>query len=152
MNLLHEIGSHLTGLEQLKVMMTKDLRPGIGETLDIRLIEVEEGRVVLEATPDVHLYNPIGTVHGGFAATMLDFACGYAVLSKLTPGMSHSTLEVKVAYHKAITKDTGPVRAEGTIVTMGRQAAFTDARLVDVDGRLYASATSSLLVMHPTYR
>jgi acyl-coenzyme A thioesterase PaaI-like protein len=55
-----------------------------------------------------------------------------------------------VAYHKAITKDTGPVRAEGTIVTMGRRAVFTDARLVDVHGRLYASATSSLLVMHPT--
>jgi uncharacterized protein (TIGR00369 family) len=150
MNLLHEIGSHLTGLEQLKVMMTKDLRPGIGETLDIRLIEVEEGRVVLEATPDLHLYNPIGTVHGGFAATMLDFACGYSVLSKLTPGMSFSTLELKVAYHKAITKDTGPIRVEGTIVTMGRWAVFTDARLVDVHGRLYASATSSLLVMHPT--
>ena len=150
MNLLHEIGSHLTGLEQLKVMMAKDLRPGIGETLDIRLVEVEEGRVVLEAMPDVHLYNPIGTVHGGFAATMLDFACGYAVLSKLTPGMSFSTLELKMAYHKAITKDTGPVRAEGTIVTMGGQAAFTEAKLVDVDDRLYASATSSLLVMDPT--
>ena len=150
MNLLHEIGSHLTGLEQLKVMITNDLRPGIGETLDIRLMEVEEGRVVLEATPDLHLYNPIGTVHGGFAATMLDFACGYAVLSGLTPGMCFSTLELKVAYHKAITKDTGPVRAEGTIVTMGRRAAFTDARLVDEHGCLYASATSSLLVMHPT--
>ena len=150
MNLLHEIGNHLTGLEQLKIMMTNDLRPGIGKTLDIRLIEVEEGRVVLEATPDVHLYNPIGTVHGGFAATMLDFACGYAVLSKLTPGMGFSTLELKVAYHKAITKDTGPIRAEGTIVTMGRRAAFTDARLVDVHGCLYASATSSLLVINPT--
>jgi uncharacterized protein (TIGR00369 family) len=109
-----------------------------------------KARVVLEATPDKHLYNPIGTVHGGFAATMLDFACGYAVLSKLTPGMGFSTLEVKVAYHRAMTKDTGPVRAEGTIVTMGSRAAFTDARLVDVHGRLYASATSSLLVVNPT--
>jgi uncharacterized protein (TIGR00369 family) len=81
---------------------------------------------------------------------MLNFACGYAVLFKLTPGMSFSTLELKMAYHKAITKDTGPVRAEGTIFTMGRQAAFTDARLEDVQGRLYASATSSLLVTHPT--
>src|SRR3712207_1785978 len=150
MNLLNEIGGHLTGLEQLKVMMRDDLRPGIGETLDIRLIEAEEGRVVLEATPDLHLFNPIGTVHGGFAATMLDFAYGYAVLSKLRPGMRFSTLELKVAYHRAVTKDTGPVRAEGTIVTMGRRAAFTDARLVDAHGRLYASATSSLLVMHPT--
>jgi acyl-coenzyme A thioesterase PaaI-like protein len=82
---------------------------------------------------------------------MLDFAYGYAVLSRLTPGMRFSTLELKVAYHKAITKDSGPVRAEGTIVTMGRRAAFTDARLVDVHGCQYASATSSLLVMHPTY-
>src|SRR5215208_3689607 len=113
MNLLHEIGSHLTGLAQLKVMMTNDLRPGIGKTLDIRLIEVEEGRVVLEATPDVHLYNPIGTVHGGFAAPMLDFACGYAVLSKLTSGMGFSTLELKVAYHKAISKDTAPFAQRG---------------------------------------
>ena len=150
MNLLDEIGSDLTGLEQLQVMMTEDRRPGIGETLDIRLVEVEEGRVLLEATPDVHLYNPIGTVHGSFAATMLDFACGYAVLSKLIPGMNFATLELKMAYHKAITKDTGPVRAEGTIVTMGGQAAFTEARLVDVDDRLYASATSSHLVINPT--
>ena len=150
MNLLQEIGSDLTGLEQLKVMMTEDRRPGLGETLGIRLIEGDEGRVVLEATPDVRHYNPLGTVHGGFAATMLDFACGYAVLSKMTPGMSFATLELKMAYHKPITKDTGPVRAEGTIVTMGGQAAFTEARLVDVDDRLYASATSSLLVMDPT--
>src|SRR5919112_1405560 len=113
MNLLHEIGSHLTGLEQLKVMMTNDLRPGIGETLDIRLIEVEEGRVVLEATPDVHLYNPIGTVHGGFAATMLDFACGYTVLSKLTPGMSFSTLELKMAYHKPSPRTPAPFVQRG---------------------------------------
>ena len=113
MNLLHEIGSHLTGLEQLQVIMTKDLRPGIGETLGIRLIEVEEGRVVLEATPDVHLYNPIGTVHGGFAATMLDFACGYAVLSKLTPGMSFSTLELKMAYHKPSPRTPAPFVQRG---------------------------------------
>jgi acyl-coenzyme A thioesterase PaaI-like protein len=93
MNLLHEIGSHLSGLEQLKVMMTNDLCPGIGKTLDIRLIEAEEGRVVLGATPDVHLYNPIGTLHGGFGATMLDFACGYALLSKLTPGMGFRYLK-----------------------------------------------------------
>lgn len=147
MNLLHEIGPHLTGLEQLKAMLETDRRPGIGETLDIRLIEVEDGRVVFEATPDIHLYNPLGTVHGGFAATMLDFACGYAVLSKMVPGQSFSTLEIKVAYHKAMTKETGPVRAEGKIVTFGRRAAYTEARLTDRDGKLYASATSSLIVL-----
>jgi uncharacterized protein (TIGR00369 family) len=147
MNLLHEIGAHLSGLEQLRVMMESDRRPGIGETLDIRLIEVDDGRVVFEATPDIHVYNPLGTVHGGFAATMLDFACGYAVLSKMLPGQSFSTLEIKVAYHKPMTKDTGPVRAEGKIITFGRRAAFTEATLTDLDGRLYASATSSLIVL-----
>ena len=147
MNLLHEIGAHLSGLEQLRVMMESDRRPGIGETLTIRLIEVDDGRVVFEATPDIHVYNPLGTVHGGFAATMLDFACGYAVLSKMLPGQNFSTLEIKVAYHKPMTKDTGPVRAEGKIITFGRRAAFTEATLIDLDGRLYASATSSLIVL-----
>ncbi|WP_323030686.1 PaaI family thioesterase [Brachymonas denitrificans] len=147
MNLLHEIGPHLTGLEQLKAMLEADRRPGIGETLDIRLTEAEDGRVVFEATPDIHLYNPLGTVHGGFAATMLDFACGYAVLSKMVPGQSFSTLEIKVAYHKAMTRDTGLVRAEGKIVTFGRRAAYTEAKLTDLSGKLYASATSSLIVL-----
>lgn len=147
MNLLHEIGPNLSGLEQLKAMLDADRRPGIGETLDIRLIEVDDGRVVFDARPDVHLYNPLGTVHGGFAATMLDFACGYAVLSKMEPGQSFSTLELKVAYHRAMTKDTGPIRAEGKIVNIGRRAAFTEARLTDLDGKLYASATSSLIVL-----
>lgn len=147
MNLLHEIGPHLSGLEQLKAMLAADRRPGIGETLDIRLVKVEDGRAVLEATPGVHLYNPVGTVHGGFAATMLDFACAYVVLSKQQSGQDFSTLELKVAYHKAMTKDTGLVRAEGEIVTFGRRVAFTEARLTGQDGKLYASATSSLIVM-----
>ncbi|WP_215735531.1 PaaI family thioesterase [Geobacter grbiciae] len=144
---MNEIGPHLAGIDQLRTMMEADRRPGIGETLDIRLIEVDDGRVMFEATPDVHLYNPLGTVHGGFAATMLDFACGYAVLSKMVPGQAFTTLELKVAYHKAMTKDTGTVRAEGRIVTFGRRAAFTEARLTDMAGKLYASATSSLLVI-----
>lgn len=147
MNLLHEIGPQLSGLEQLQVMLETDRRPGIGDTLDIRLVEAGDGQVVFEAVPDLHLYNPIGSVHGGFAATMLDFACGYAVLSKMVPGKTFSTLELKVSYHRPMTKDTGPVRAEGRIVSIGRRAAFSEARLVGEDGRLYASATSSLLVM-----
>lgn len=147
MNLLKEIGPHLSGLDLLKSMLETDRRPGIGETLDIRLAEVDDGRVVFEAIPDVHLYNPIGTVHGGFAATMLDFACGYAVLSKTVPGQTFTTLEIKVAYHKPMTKDTGPVRAEGKVITFGRRVAFTEARLTDNDGTLYASANSSLIVM-----
>lgn len=148
MHLLNEIGPHLAGIDQLRTMIEADRRPGMGETLGIRLISADEGRVTLEATPDVHLYNPLGTIHGGFAATMLDFACGYAVLSKMAPGQAFTTLELKVAYHRVMTKNTGPVRAEGSIVTIGRRTAFTEARLVDATGKLYASATSSLLVFN----
>ncbi len=78
---------------------------------------------------------------------MLDFACGYAVLSKMVPGQSFSTLEIKVAYHRAMTKETGLVRAEGKIITFGRRAAYSEARLTDLEGKLYASATSSLIVL-----
>ena len=99
--------------------------------------------------PDARTYNPIGTVHGGYAATLLDSACGIATHSMLSPGQSYTTLELKVAYHRAMTADTGPVRAEGTILSFGRRVAFAEARITDAAGRLLASATSTLLVMTP---
>lgn len=147
MNLREEIGINLSGLEQLRVMMEANRQPGMAETLNIYLVEVEEGRVVCESTPGVHVYNPVGTVHGGFAATMLDYVCGYAVLSKMGPGQTCATLEIKVSYHRAMTHTTGPVRAEGQILTIGRRTAFTEAKLTDAAGKLYASATSTLLIM-----
>ena len=138
-----------TGLEQMRVLLNKGKRPGIAQSLDFTLVEIEEGRAVFEGTPGLHAYNPIGTVHGGYAATLLDSACGCAVHSKLAPGQAYTTLELKVAYHRALKADTGKVRAEGHVVSMGRRAAFAEARLVDADGKLYASATSSLLVITP---
>ena len=136
----------LTGVEQLRALVRSGFVAGIGRSLDFRLTQIEEGRVVFEATPGPHAYNPIGTVHGGYAATLLDSACGCAVHSKLTATQAYTTLELKVAYHKAMTEHTGLVRAEGWVVTMGRRAAFAEARIVDAGGRLYASATSTLLV------
>lgn len=149
MNLFAEIGIHLSGLERLRTMMEGGRLTGIEQTLGFRLIEVEDGRVVVEGTPGLHVYNPFGVVHGGYAASILDNACGYAAQSKMAPGQTCTTLELKVAYHKAMTKETGPVRAEGKIVSIGRRAAFTEARLTDVAGKLYASATSSLIVISP---
>jgi len=143
-----EMGENLTGLEQLQALMARDRRvPGIGQALDFYLIEVAEGRAVFEGKPGLHAYNPIGTVHGGYAATLLDSACGCAVHSLLTADQTYTTLELKVAFHKAMTKDTGLVRAEGKVLSMGRRAAFSEAKLTDAEGRLYASATSTLLVM-----
>jgi uncharacterized protein (TIGR00369 family) len=147
MNLLREIGPDLSGIEQLRIMRETAKRPGMAETLDIRLVEVDEGRAVFEATPGIHVYNPLGVAHGGFAATVLDFACGYAVLSKLRAGQGFTTLEIKIAYHRAMTSDTGVIRCEGKVVQMGRRAAFTEARLTNTNGDLLASATSSLLIM-----
>ena len=137
----------LSGLEQLQALMASGRRPGIADSLDFALTEVEAGRAVFEGTPGQHAYNPIGMVHGGYAATLLDSACGCAVHANLKAGQSYTTLELKVAYHKALTSQTGALRAEGRVLTMGRRVAFAEARLVDGNGRLYASATSTLLVI-----
>ncbi len=138
-----------SGLEQLRALMASGRRPGIGASLDFNLVEVAEGHAVFEGVPGLHAYNPIGTVHGGYAATLLDSACGCAVHSTLTPEQRYTTLELKVAYHKAITTETGCLRAVGRVVSIGRRAAFAEATLVDAEGRLYATATSTLLVMTP---
>ena len=137
----------LSGLDQLRALITAGRRPPIAETLDFALTEIEQGRAVFTGTPGPHAYNPIGSIHGGYAAALLDSACGCAVHSKLAPGWSYTTLELKIAYHRAMTAETGPVRAEGIVLSFGRRAAFAEAKLTDAAGKLYASATSTLLVM-----
>ena len=142
-------GPQLTGLEQVRAMAGEGRRAPIGQLMSFRLIEVEEGRAVFEGQPGEEVYNPMGTVHGGYAATLLDSACGIAVHSRLAAGQAYTTLELKVSYHKAMTAETGLVRAEGKVLSFGRRVAFAEARLTDAEGRLLASATSSLLVMTP---
>jgi uncharacterized protein (TIGR00369 family) len=137
----------LSGIDQLRGMIADGNQPSIGRTLDFALVEVEEGRAVFEGNPDDRVYNPIGSVHGGYAATLLDSACGVAVHSKLVPGQAYTTLELKVSYLRGMTVDTGVVRAEGVVVSMGRRVAFAEAKLTDASGRLLATATSTLLVM-----
>ncbi len=140
---------HLSGLEQMRALMGAADRPGIGRTMGFELVEIDEGLAVFEGTPDEAVYNPIGTVHGGYAATLLDSCCGCAVHTRLAAGQGYTTLELKVAYHKAMTSGTGPVRAEGRVLSFGRRAAFAEGRLLDGAGRLLASATSTLLVLTP---
>ncbi|MDR3510447.1 MAG: PaaI family thioesterase [Caulobacteraceae bacterium] len=137
----------LSGLEQLRAALGEGAEPkGIGHTVGFRMVELQEGRVVFEGVPGRHVYNPIGTVHGGYAATLLDSAVGCAVHSRLGPDQGYTTLELKVAYHRAMTEDTGPVRAEGRVVSLGRRTGFAEGRITDASGRLYATATSTLLV------
>lgn len=146
MSLVDDVASGLSGLAQLHALMASGRRPGIAESLDFELTEVGDGIAVFTGRPGPHAYNPIGTVHGGWFASLLDSACGCAVHSKLAPNQGYTTLELKVAYHRAITTETGPVRAESRVISFGRRAAFSEARLIDQAGRLYASATSTLLV------
>lgn len=149
MDMTAEIGLHLSGLEQLRALLGGGRRAGIAESLDFRAVAFEPGFAAFEGVPGLHAYNPIGMVHGGYAATLLDSACGCAVQTKLEPGWRYTTLEIKVAYHRPITAESGVVRAEGRVLSMGRRAAFAEATVKDAEGRLLASATSSLLVMAP---
>jgi len=146
MSMLTEIGQDLDGLEQLRAFIASGKRPGIGDSLDFDLVDVAAGFAAFEGTPGPHAYNPMGIVHGGYFATLLDSACGCAVHSRLTAQQAYTSLELKIAFHKAMTRDTGRVRAEGRVRSIGRRVAFAEASLLDADGRLYGSATSTLLV------
>ena len=138
----------MTGLEQMRALASGDLPyRGIGHTLGFRIDEVDTGRVVFAGTPGPEVYNPLGQVHGGYAATLLDSACGCAVHTRLAPGQGYTTLEIKVAYHRGMSADTGEVKAEGAVTHFGRRTAYAEARLTDGAGRLVASATSTLLLL-----
>ncbi len=147
MDMTAALPAGLTGLQQLRALIGGADNVPIGQTLGFRIIEAEEGHVAFEAMPSLSVYNPIGTVHGGFAATILDSCCGCATHTRLSPNQAYTTLELKVAYHKAITVETGIMRGIGRVISLGRRAAFTDATLTDAAGKLYASATSTLLIM-----
>lgn len=146
MDVVKDNPAGLSGLEQLRMLMERGTPPPIGITLGFTLIEIEEGFAVFEGNPDHSVYNPIGSVHGGYAATLLDSACGCAVHSRLSPTQGYTTLELKIAYHRPLSERSGPVRAEGRLLSFGRRVAFAEAKLLDAAGQLCASATSTLLV------
>jgi|SRR3954469_4540939 uncharacterized protein (TIGR00369 family) len=142
-----EIAASMSGLDLLKEMMAGRLPgPPIMQTLDFALTEVDSGRALFEGNPAYEHYNPLGTVHGGYAATLLDSCMGCAVHTTLPKGVSYTTLEFKVTLIRPITKDTGRVRAEGRILNAGRRAATAEGRLTDGSGRLLAHGTTTCLV------
>lgn len=147
MTISPETRASLTGLQQLQAAMAAEHMAGIGRSLQFKLVEIEEGRAVFEGVPGRHAYNPNGTVHGGYAATLLDSACGCAMHSRMAPGQLYTTLELKVMYHRAMSEDTGLVRAVGTLLSFGRRTGFAEGKLTDSNGKLIASATSTLMVV-----
>jgi uncharacterized protein (TIGR00369 family) len=136
-----------TGLEVLQAMLHGELPYAqIAKTLDFTLIEVSEGRAVFQGTPLTQHLNPLGTIHGGWFATLLDSALGCSVHTLMPPGRGYTTAELSVNYVKALTPRVARVRAEGKVIHCGRQLATAEARLVGPDGTLYAHATTTCLV------
>lgn len=143
-----EIAKRYTGVEFLRAIIRGELpSPPITQTLDFRLAEADEGRVVFEGNPDGRTINPMGTVHGGYYATLLDSAMTCSVVSVLPAGPSCTTLEFKVTMLRAMTEKTGPVRATGTVLAPGRRVVMAEGRIVDREGRLIAHGTTTCLVL-----
>ena len=135
------------GLDFLKAIVDGALpQPPISEIMGFHLTEAEKGRAVFTGLPEYHHYNPIGTVHGGFAATLLDSCLGCAIFSTLLKGDVWTTLELKLNFVRAMTKDTGPVRAEGRIIHRGRTVATSEGDIRDGTGKLYAHATTTCMI------
>jgi uncharacterized protein (TIGR00369 family) len=140
----------LPGLEFLRRIVSGELpAPPIAYALDYALLEVEQGRAVFGIQPAESHYNPIGMVHGGIPCTLLDSAMGCAVHSTLPAGVGYTTLELKVNIVKAISRDTGLLRAEGKLIHAGRSTAVAEGRLLDGAGKLYAHATTTCMILRP---
>ena len=140
----------LSGLEYLQKIVAGELPPPpIGLLLDFRIAEVSEGHAVFLVTPAEFHYNPIGVVHGGVAATLLDSAMGCAVHSVLPAGASYTTLEIKVNYVRAMSAETGEVRCEAKIIHVGGRTATAEGKIVDSKGKLYAHGTTTCIIFRP---
>lgn len=137
-----------TGIEVFRAMLAGEIPvPPISDTLDFLLVEAEPGRVQFQGRPHFAHYNPLGTVHGGWIATLLDSAVACAVHSLLPAGKTYTTLELKVNYVKALTEQVPLVRAVGEIIHMGGRIGTSHGRLVGPDGTLFAHATTTCIVL-----
>lgn len=137
----------LSGLQQMQAILNGELPyAAIAQTLDFLMVEVNEGRVVFQGRPGPTHLNPMGSVHGGWFATLLDSALGCAVHSRLAPGMAYTTAELSINLVRAITPQVQRVRAVGQVLHFGRQLASAEARLLGPDGTLFAHATTTCLV------
>jgi uncharacterized protein (TIGR00369 family) len=141
-------GAELAGMDYMRALRDGELpAPPIAVTMNMGPVELEEGRVVFSGLPGEEHYNPIGVVHGGYAATILDSVLGCAVHTTLPLGVGYTSLGLEVKYLRPITRDTGRVRAEGTVVHRGRRQATAEARLTgEADGKLLATGTSTLMI------
>ena len=140
----------MSGRDTLRAVLGGGLPPPpIALLLGFQLVTVDEGRVTFRLDPGEHQYNPIGSVHGGVACTLLDSATGCAVHSTLPAGTGYTTLQINVNLVRAITKDSGPLWCEGWVVHGGGRVATAEGRLTDAAGQVYAHATATCLIIRP---
>jgi uncharacterized protein (TIGR00369 family) len=140
-------GRELAGMDYVRAIARGELpAPPISVLMDFRLVEAEPGRAMFEMTPGPQHYNPIGSVHGGIALTLLDSAMGCAVHTTLEQGVGYTVLEVKTNFVRPITADTGVIRCDGTVIHRGSRVATAEGRLTDADGKLLAHGTTTCLV------
>ena len=142
-----QVMASMAGIDFVRAIFDGKLpAPPIMQTVEPFDFMAEPGVVVFHSIPGFRHYNPIGSVHGGYAATLLDSAMGLAVHSMLPAGTGYTTLEFKVSFIKGMTEDSGAVRTEGRTLNVGRRAATAEARITDARGRLLAHATTTCLV------
>jgi uncharacterized protein (TIGR00369 family) len=142
-----EVMASMAGIDFVRAIFARTLpEPPIMQTVEPFDCTAEPGVVVIHSIPGIRHYNPIGSVHGGYAAILLDSAMGLAVQSALPVGTGYTTLEFKISFVRGMNKDTGVVRTEGRTLNVGRRAATAEARITDAKGRLLAHATTTCLV------
>jgi uncharacterized protein (TIGR00369 family) len=142
-----EVMASMPGIDFVRAIFEGKLpAPPIMRNIEPFDSTAEPGVVVMHSTPGFRHYNPIGSVHGGYAATLLDSAMGLAVHTTLPAGTGYTTLEFKISFIRGMTKDTGPVRSEGRTLNVGRRTATAEGRITDTKGRLLAHATTTCLV------
>lgn len=145
---LAEAGRGMAGAEFLQKIVAGELPgPPLAALMGFKIVEVGDGHATFAVEPAEYHYNPIGVVHGGLAATLLDSAMGCAVHSMLPSGTGYTTLELKVNFIRAITATTGRVRAEAKLIHLGARTATAEGRVIDDAGKLYAHATTTCLIL-----
>jgi uncharacterized protein (TIGR00369 family) len=137
----------LSGLEYMRQLMTGEREPsGMARLMNMRLVEVEEGRAVFAVEPDERHYNGLGIAHGGLAATLLDSALGCAINTVMPAGRVFTTLEMKINYVRPMRRETGEVRCEAEVLHAGGRVATAEGRIMDAAGRLYAHGTATCML------
>jgi uncharacterized protein (TIGR00369 family) len=141
-------GAAMAGIDYARAIMAAELPPPpIAVVMNMDIVEVSEGRVVFSGRPGEEHYNPIGTVHGGYASTLLDSAMGSAVHTTLPAGVGYTTQTLELKFVRPISRDSGVLRCEGEVVHRGRRQATVEAKLLSEDGKLLAHGTSTCMLL-----